>query len=1012
MALTELLTSVSKKILGTTNEKMVKVYRPFVAKVNALEPQMQQADDGELRTIAAGLLKRVREDDASLDEVQVEAFALVREVADRQLGMLNAVLEREPGFDDEWFGDQLATVTAMRERVAGEDAPKSWDLDLPASVYAKIRDRFPLSVPPFRMRAHEVQVVGGAVLHEGKIAELKTGEGKTLVAVFACYLNALNGKGVHVITVNDYLARRDGAWNEPILRFLGMRVGAIQSEMVPSERKEVYGYDVTYGTNNEFGFDYLRDNLKQHLEDQAQTRRDFAIVDEVDSVLIDEARTPLIISGPAQGREEFYQLADQVARQLKVDEHFEVDIKDRTVTLTEEGIERATQLFGLDSLYDAEGMHLPHYLDNALKAHHLYHKDKEYLIVGGDIKIVDEFTGRVLAGRRWSEGLHQAVEAKEGVKVQPETQTYATITLQNFFRLYGKLAGMTGTAMTEANEFSSIYKLSPISVPTNRPIVRNDLADLIYGSEPEKFDAIAKEVEELHGIGQPILVGTVSVETSERLSETLKRRGVKHNVLNARHNQHEAEVVANAGQLGAVTIATNMAGRGTDIKLGRVSFDNLLKHWRSCGTAPKRIQAQDSNIDEAVVDLWAKRFLGDDEAGKLRGNTEGQLAAINKHRREMGWHPLPMPTSLREGADVRGLGGLRIIGTERHESRRIDNQLRGRSGRQGDPGSSRFYLSLDDELMKRFAGPTMANMMRSMGLKDGVPIESKMVSRAVEKAQKRVEEYNFGIRKNLLEYDEVMNLQRKQIYVQRQRILEGEGLEETFYELYGHALDEVVQKSAADGIRGDELAKRLAADFLENTGVEPPAESDIPVKQGGDACRDFLLGLVRERFELRRKEFGEEVLAQVLRLVMLETIDRRWKDHIDFMDGLRRSIGLESYGQKDPKLRFKEEGFRRYENMMELIQLDVARIFFRLQIVNDQQQAPNKPGVPGMLEAGGFAPKPIGVASKANATTQKMDAQKMDAQLNSKTNTSMQPQPDDPCPCGSGGLYKDCHGKL
>ena len=516
-----------------------------------------------------------------------------------------------------------------------------------------------------------------------------------------------------------------------------------------------------------------------------------------------------------------------------------------------------------------------------------------------------------------------------------------------------------------------------------------------------------KEVEELNAAGEPVLVGTVAVETSEKLSEALKRKGIKHNVLNARQNEREAEIITDAGQVGAVTIATNMAGRGTDIKLGKCSLDNLLKHWKKHGMAPKRIQRHDANLDEACIDLWAKKYLGEEEAGKLRGGDPATiLAQINKQRKEMGWFPLPLPSSLADGADVRRLGGLRIIGTERHESRRIDNQLRGRSGRQGDPGSSRFYLSLDDQLMKRFAGPTMSNLMRSMGLKDGVPIESKMVSRAVEKAQKRVEEFNFGIRKNVLEYDEVMNLQRKQIYTQRQGILKGENLEEVFWTFYSDALDELVQKEAEDGTRGDALAEKLSKSFAEITGLTAPAASDVPVLDGGDACRDFLLSLAKEAFEARKQEHGEEIHATLLRYVLLDIMDRRWTDHIDFMDQLRRGIGLESYGQKDPKMRFKEEGFRRFTNMFELIRHDLLQMFFRLEVVRRPEQP--EPGVDGMLQAGGFAPSRPKTSQMRTGRAAPPAPQQVAPVA--PVGTGNQPAPEDPCPCGSGQQFKHCHG--
>ncbi|TVR39604.1 MAG: hypothetical protein EA402_14520, partial [Planctomycetota bacterium] len=645
MSVLEVTTRLVKAVLGTSNDSILRGYRPMVNAVNALEAELTALSDQELRARAHALRDSVRAEQRTLSDARVEAFALGREAADRRLGMWNAVADEAAGFDQ--WGDAAAEVAAVRARLAEGEA--SWDIDCSAAVYAAVRAAYPVSAPPFRMRAHDVQILGAGVLHDGRIAEMKTGEGKTLVASFACYLNALSGKGVHLITVNEYLAGRDARWNEPTFRFLGISVAALRSDMSPPEKKLAYQADVTYGTNNEFGFDYLRDNLKQSLEEQVQNNHTFAIVDEVDSILIDEARTPLIISGPAQSHTELFVKANDIAKQLTLDQDFEIDLKDRTVSLQESGVDKVCEVLGIENLYDPEHMHLPHFIDNALKAHHLFHRDKEYLVAGNEVRIVDEFTGRVLSGRRWSDGLHQAVEAKEGVRIQEETQTYATITLQNFFRLYGKLAGMTGTAMTEADEFHAIYKLEVISIPTNRPIARNDLTDLIYGSEKEKFEAIASEVQELHAIGQPILVGTVAVETSERLSKLLKHKGVPHEVLNARQNAREAEIIGRAGQLGAVTIATNMAGRGTDIVLGKATFKELLKHWKNNSLAPKRIQEDSAELDEAIVDLWAKHHLGDEGAEKLRGEESATiLEAVNRARREQGWYELVLPSTLRD----------------------------------------------------------------------------------------------------------------------------------------------------------------------------------------------------------------------------------------------------------------------------------------------------------------------------------------------------------------------------
>ena len=1010
MPVLDAITSVARRVLGTTNEAMLRRIWPLVHQVRAKEAELQTLDDKVLRERSAALRERVQKKGESLESVLVEALALAREAADRRIGMWNAI-DPSKGFPDEAWGDDLATVNRVRAEIAaimkeaqekqGQIDRFPWDIDLPASAYAKIRALHPLSAPPFRMRAHDVQVLGAIVLHQGKVAEMRTGEGKTLVASMACYLNGISGKGVHVITVNDYLAARDAAWNAPALRFLGVSVGAIQSQMPGWMRKQTYACDVSYGTNNEFGFDYLRDNLAKSLDEQVQTRRSFAVVDEADSVLIDEARTPLIISGPASQRTESYQKASEVASQLTINGHYEVDIKDRHVTLNEVGMDKAAQLFGVQSLYDAEHMHLPHYLDNALKAKELYTKDKEYLVANGksgtgEVKIVDEHTGRIMEGRRWSDGLHQAIEAKEGVAIQEENQTYATITLQNFFRLYDKLAGMTGTAMTEANELNAIYKLDVVAIPPNRPVARADYQDLIYGTEREKIDALIKEVEDLHAVGQPVLVGTISVEVSERLSESFTRRGIPHNVLNARQHQREAEIVANAGQFGAVTIATNMAGRGTDIVLGKTTFAKALAHWQNKGIAPKKLATDSADLDAAIVSLWAGNFLDEKAQAKHKdAAVPAQLAAINKSRVQQGFAPLPLPSALGGTVDVRALGGLRITGTERHDSRRIDNQLRGRSGRQGDPGSSRFYLSLDDDLMKRFARDSMARMMRALGLKDGIPIESGMVSNAIEKAQKKVEEYHYGIRKNLLEYDQVMNSQRTIIYRQRQAILEGKELEKTLTTLYREGIDDLIQKAAADGTRGPELAARIGESYAQELGLPAPPNTEIPVKDGGEAVMGVLLPRVTAAIAARKTDMGE-MFENVLRFVLLDTIDKRWKDHLYAMDHLRHAIGLEAYAQKDPRMRYKEEGFRLFQMMREIIRQDVLRIFFRLQLQVQPPADEDATNTRQEFAAGGFVPAPVGKDVSA---------------LPEPAAPKAKPAPTDPCPCGSGSLYKHCHGR-
>ena len=988
MAIIDKVKRAVKGLLGTSNEANVKKFMPIVNDVSALEEKYKQLNDNQLREISQELRDKA-ENTAALDGIQAEAFAIVREAADRRLGVWNAIRETQGPFEGQaGWGSEWAAVEEARAALS--EGKPSWEIDLPASVYNHVREQFPESKPPYRMRAHDVQVIGAAVLHQGSVAEMKTGEGKTLVACLCSYLNSLANK-VHIITVNDYLAKRDAQWNEPVLRFLGTSVGFIQSEMQHPERLEIYSRDVIYGTNNEFGFDYLRDNLKQSLEEQVQRSHEFALIDEVDSVLIDEARTPLIISGPASTKPENYAIANDVAQQLSEGDDFEVNIKDRHVTLTEEGIEKAAKLFGVENLYDDEHMHLPHFLDNALKAHALYTRDKEYLVAGKNVKIVDEFTGRAMEGRRWSDGLHQAIEAKEGVPVQQESQTYATITLQNYFRLYNKLAGMTGTALTEAHEFNDIYKLQVVAIPTNRPVVRRDLPDLIYGTEQEKFEAIAEGVAEINAVGQPVLVGTASVDVSERLAAMFKKKGIRHNVLNARQHQKEADIIKRAGHIGAVTVATNMAGRGTDIVLGMHTGKEVLKHWQRHGLAPKKIKTDSPDIDEIILDCWLGHYLDEDDAkAQQSASNDDKLRIINKERSSAGFHELPMPSVVMEnGLHMRDLGGLRIVGTERHESRRIDNQLRGRSGRQGDPGASRFYLSLDDDLMKRFAPPFMINAMRRMGLSDGIPIESKMVTRSVEKAQKKVEEVHYGMRKRLLEDDEVMNIQRTQIYKQRQRIIEGEDMLALFKEFGEQALDNLVQEEAGAGLRGSELAEKIANSYAELTNLEKPSIDSIPVKEGGDACRQKLFELVVGATDSRLQELGEDVGNRLLRFVLLETIDHNWKEHLYAMDHLKHGIGLESYGQKDPRLRFKEEGFRAFVAMIARIQRDTLGMFFRIQVeLKDESDVRDRE-----MQAAGFAPQGAPAPAPSGPAI-----------------SGPKPQPDDPCPCGSGLPFKQCHG--
>jgi len=784
--------------------------------------------------------------------------------------------------------------------------------DLLPEAFAVVREA---SRRVLKMRHFDVQIMGGLILHEGKIAEMKTGEGKTLVATLPVYLNALEGKGVHVVTVNDYLARRDSEWMGKLYEFLGLRVGLIQSEMHPVHRKQAYDADITYGTNNEFGFDYLRDNMATSVDERTQRGYHYAIVDEVDSILIDEARTPLIISGqPEQSADTYYSFA-RIVPKLKKTEHYEVDEKHRTVSITEEGVAKVEDALGIDNMYDHVNSQLVNHLQQALKAHALFKKDVDYIVKDGEVIIVDEFTGRLMDGRRYSEGLHQAIEAKEGVKIREENQTLATITLQNYFRMYDKLAGMTGTAATEADEFMHIYKLATVVIPTNQPMIRDDMPDSIYKTEDIKFKAVIEDIVERNGRGQPVLVGTVSIEKSEMLSKMLKRRGIKHEVLNAKYHEREAEIIAQAGRKGAVTIATNMAGRGVDIILG--------------------------------------------------GN----------------------PQDPQEADEVREAGGLHITATERHESRRIDNQLRGRSGRQGDPGSSRFYLSLEDDLMRLFGSERIGGIMERLGVPDDQPIEHGMISKSIETAQKQVEAQNFGIRKHVLEYDDVMNKQREVIYEERLRVLEGEDVRERILDMINNVMRAVVGVFTSDSTYPEEW---------DWDGLFSYVNQVFPLGWGKDALEvtsitqeeliDKLVESAQAKYGERETEFGEELMRDIERLVVLEVIDNKWREHLYEMDYLKEGIGLRAIGQRDPLVEYKSEAYDMFQAMIEGIKEDTLRYMFHVQVVKDE---PVKPKQQAMVTSGGSSGEP------------KKPKVKDDKDRIGRN---------DRCPCGSGKKYKKCCG--
>jgi preprotein translocase subunit SecA len=819
---------------------------------------------------------------------------------ERELKVLAPLVDQinslEPRYRALSDADLKAQTPLFKERLEqGEELD-----ELLPEAFAAAREA---STRALGMRPFDVQLIGGIVLHQGRIAEMKTGEGKTLVATMPAYLNALSGEGVHIVTVNDYLARRDAQWMGGVYGFLGLTVGNIVHGLDDDQRRRAYGADITYGTNNEFGFDYLRDNMKFDLAEYTQRDFNFAIVDEVDSILIDEARTPLIISGPAEESTQLYYALNQVAKQLKTEHDFTVDEKARTVLITEDGVSRAEKLVNLANLYDPRNIEVLHHLNAALKAQNLFKRDVDYIVKDGQVIIVDEFTGRLMPGRRYSDGLHQALEAKEGVKIENENQTLATVTFQNYFRMYKKLSGMTGTADTEAEEFKKIYQLEVMVIPTHKKMIRADHPDVIYRSADEKFRAAVEEIKDCHGRGQPVLVGTTSIEKSEHLSRLLKRDGIKHEVLNAKQHEKEAEIVAHAGQFGRVTIATNMAGRGTDIVLG-----------------------------------------------------EGVVAA----------------------------GGLHILGTERHEARRIDNQLRGRSGRQGDPGSSRFYLSLEDDLLRIFGSDRIKGLMGRLGMDDGEPIEHRMVSNAIEKAQMRVEGHNFDIRKHLLEYDDVMNKQREVIYAQRRQILGGESLQEDILEMAEELVEDLVADYTANKLPEEWDVKGLEDAFQRQFGFRPP----LPEELDGD-LQDYLVEQVQERFKARGEEIGPELFSQLQQMVMLQIVDNHWKEHLLSMDHLRDGIGLRGYAQVDPLREYQREGYDAFMDLIHRIKADSVGTLFHLQ-VKPHQELPEeaRPETPQLAYSHGDG----GAAQPKQ-------------RQNKKTGRN------DPCPCGSGKKFKKCCGK-
>jgi preprotein translocase subunit SecA len=895
--------AIIKKIVGSKNERELKRLWPVVEKINGMEAGIAVLTDEQLRGKTAQFRERLQRGE-SLEAILPEAFAVCREGGKRALGM----------------------------------------------------------------RHFDVQLIGGMTLNAGKIAEMKTGEGKTLVATLAAYLNALTGRGVHVVTVNDYLAKRDSEWMGQLYRFLGLSVGVIVHGLDDNERREAYAADITYGTNNEFGFDYLRDNMKFALEEYVQRPFYFAIVDEVDSILIDEARTPLIISGPTEESTDKYYVIDRIIPLLKKGEvqeveantlsgkrkqytgDFTIDEKAKSATLTEEGVLKVEKLLKVDNLYDPRNIEILHHVQQALRAHAMYRRDVEYVVKDGEVLIVDEFTGRLMPGRRWSDGLHQAIEAKEGVTIENENQTLATITFQNYFRMYEKLSGMTGTADTEAEEFHKIYSLDVSVIPTNRPLLRPDFPDVVYKTEKEKFAAVIEEIKELYAKGQPVLVGTISIEKSEVLAELLKRQGIPHNVLNAKQHEKEAEIVAQAGRKGMVTIATNMAGRGTDIVLGG-NPDAMARQWRRANPEAEETESQ-----------------------QMLARYKEQCAA--------------------EHDEVIALGGLHILGTERHESRRIDNQLRGRSGRQGDPGSSRFYLSLEDDLLRIFGSERVAKIMDMLKIEEGEAITHGLISKAIENAQKKVEAHNFDIRKHLIEYDDVMNKQREVIYTQRREILAGEEIRASFLDMLDETVGDIVDAYAVDKVPAHEWDWQGLGETVYKTFS---LELDLPAQTIARLTPDNFRTLLKEQvlaiFTGKVDQFSEEVMDHLIKWVMLQTIDQQWKDHLLAIDHLKEGIGLRGYGQKDPKQEYKKEAFNLFMAMILRIRAEVVEKIFWIQLARDED-----------------------VEEAAERLEEQQKKQKLvfnmvdDEAAHKPLKSAKTAGRNDPCPCGSGKKFKKCCG--
>jgi preprotein translocase subunit SecA len=1006
-----LINTLLGKVFGTKNEREVKRLMPNVEAISALEPQIQKLSDDELRTKTDKFRQRIQERLSHISETPA--------------------VDPEPGLEVE--PDLAKQVDDERRKATNEILD-----EILVEAFAVVREA---SRRVLNMRHFDVQLIGGMVLHQGTIAEMKTGEGKTLVATLPVYLNALSGRGVHVVTVNDYLAKRDSEWMGKLYTFLGLSVGVIVHELDDEERRAAYAADVTYGTNNEFGFDYLRDNMKFDLRDCVQRGHNFAIVDEVDSILIDEARTPLIISGASEESTDKYYKVNRIIPKLEKGEEldtapgepkqltgdFVVDEKHKTITVTDEGWEKVEKLLGIGNIADPENWDLKHHVETAIKAHALYRRDVEYVVKDGEVIIVDEFTGRMMPGRRWSDGLHQAVEAKENVKIERENQTLATITFQNYFRMYKKLAGMTGTAETEAAEFDKIYRLEVTVIPTNKELLRIENPDVVYRTEKEKYYAAADEIQRLYATAQPVLVGTTSIEKSEKLSELLKKKGIKHVVLNAKYHEKEAEIVSQAGRKGMVTIATNMAGRGTDILLGGNPEFMAKQECVKKGIAQPLRAAQGQilvDVDQEKSTVWY--YAGNEYV--VPTDQWNEIFARYKSETD------------KEHAEVVATGGLHIFGTERHEARRIDNQLRGRAGRQGDPGSSRFYLSLEDDLMRIFAKEWVSNLLQKLGMEEGVPIESRMITRRIETAQKAVEGQNFEARKHLLEYDDVMNKQREAVYGLRRQLLEGVDQKELILEDYvSGILGDLMDQFCPVKVHPEDWDLKAMKDAIfTRFGVDILAEGVKPETLNRQELGDAVFDKLKQRYDAKEQLIGPDAMRYHERMIMLSVLDQQWKDHLLNMDHLKEGIGLRGYGQHDPLVEYKRESFEMFEAMMQRFQEDTVRYLYLMQILErpgeagpaiggrgPEPTAGPEAGVPVLGRGGdgnGRRP-PRAIATSVDEIEEAFQRKKRKELEQARMAGSGDRQPvtqvvrgeakigrNDPCHCGSGKKYKKCHG--